>query len=95
MEGKPRDGFEAEFARVVAEARGLLHLLKSVKDGLGERMRDDRLYRMTLKRLRDDGIRLSAYATAYALLAGERERDSLLSGNGCSWDAAKRRVDLG
>lgn len=95
MEEKPDSPFKARFRGLVSEARGLLHLLQSVKGQLAQKAKDDKFYRMTLKRFRESGIRLASYADAYSLIAGTPERDALLAENGCTWDDAKKRVDLG
>ena len=95
MEEKSDAGLRSRFSSLVHEARGLLSLLKSVKGRLGQKMRDDQLYRMTLRRFRETGIRLATYADAFALVFGDEKRDDLLRENGCTWDGAKSRVDLG
>lgn len=85
-----------DMARALAdEARGLIRMLRSVKDHLARHAKDDPLYRMTLRRLREDGIRLAAWFEAYSALRGDAGRDAMLSRLGCSWDDSKKRVDLG
>ena len=86
--------FTAEFGKTVDEARGMIKLINSVKSHLASKAKDDPLYRMTLKRLREDGIRLASYAESVSLLLSTEARDELLRGFGCSWDADRRRVDL-
>jgi hypothetical protein len=88
------DRFRSEFGSLVDEARGMIKLINSVKGHLASKHRDDPLYRMTLKRLREDGIRLASYAECVSLLSSDEDRDALLSGFGCSWDPDKKRVDL-
>lgn len=89
----PMDSFSSELGRVVHETRGLLGILKSVK-GLAPRSKEDKLYRITLKRFHDNCIRLASYAVACSLIRGDEERDRLLSGLGCRWDQEKSRVSL-
>ena len=87
--------FEDKLGKLVEEARGLIKMLRSVKTHLAQHAKTDPFYRMTLKRLRDDGIRLAAYADAYATLFGPDARNELLKKLSCSWDERKERVDLG
>ena len=94
MQERTRE-FEGRFGALVEEARGLIRMLRSVKEHLAQHAKTDPLYRMTLKRLRDDGIRLASWADAYSILFGSDERDGLLRKFGCSWDRDKERVALG
>ena len=86
--------FETAVSKLVHETRGLLGILKSVK-GLEDRPAENQLYRITLKRFRDNCLRLASYSEACALLSGDGERDRILGKNGCSWDTDKKRVLLG
>jgi len=90
-----RPEFEERFSETVDEARGLLKMLQSVKSRLPQHAKSDPLYRMTLKRLRDDGIRLAAFSEAYSILFSPAERDRFLGSLACSWDEKRKRVDLG
>lgn len=87
--------FESRFGALADEARGLIKMLRSVKTHLAQHAKTDPFYRMTLKRLRDDGIRLASWAEAYSILHGPDARDALLAKCSCAWDAEKERVDLG
>lgn len=88
--------FELEFEQAIRETRVLLGLLKSAKN-LSQNAthgKDDKLYRMTLRRFHDNCLRLAAYAEACALILGDEERERLLKTMGCRWDPSKRRVSL-
>lgn len=88
--------FESAVSKLIHETRGLLGILKSVK---GLENKDDgqenQLYRITLKRFRDNCLRLASYMEACSLLACDGERERILKKNGCSWDDEKHRVSLG
>ena len=86
--------FEAKALRLIHETRGLLSLLKSVK-GLEVGGKDGQLYRITLKRFRDNCLKLAAFMEACSLISGVGERDRILRKAGVGWDPAKKRVLLG
>ena len=88
---------EAHVARLAKEGRGILSIVKSIKEPgtKFEKLGDDPLYRKAIRRLRDDGLRLASIAEALALLFGQGERDRLLATAGCTWDDKRKRVDLG
>ena len=86
--------FESKVHQTVHDTRGLLEILKSVK-GLDSSGKESQLYRITLKRFRDNCLRLASYAESCSLISGDGERDRILKANGCSWDDDKRRVSLG
>lgn len=86
--------FAVRVRRLVGETRGLLSILKSVK-GLENSGKESQLYRITLKRFRDNCLTLAAFMEACSLLSGDSERDRLLKSVGCGWDDAKKRVLLG
>lgn len=87
--------FESAASKLIHETRGLLGILKSVK-GLENKDegQENQLYRITLKRFRDNCLRLASYMEACSLLAGDGVRDGILKKNGCGWDASKKRVSL-
>lgn len=85
--------FEEKVAQTVHDTRGLIGILKSVK-GLEKEGKESQLYRITLKRFRDNCLTLAAYAEACSLILGDEERDRLLRKHGCGWDSGKRRVTL-
>lgn len=89
-----RGAFESAASKLVHETRGLLSILKSVK-GLEGEGSENQLYRLTLKRFRDNCLRLASYMEACSMLAGVGERDRILQKLGCRWDDAKRRVSIG
>lgn len=86
--------FEARATKLIRETQGLLSLLKSVK-GLDVGGKDDQLYRITLKRFRDNCLKLAAFMEACSLIAGVGERDRILRNSRVGWDPAKKRVLLG
>jgi len=86
--------FEPKVSQLIHETRGLLGILKSVK-GLENDGAENQLYRITLKRFRDNCLRLASYMEACSMLAGDAERDRILKANGCGWDDGKHRVLLG
>lgn len=79
--------------QLVHDTRGLLGILKSVK-GLDKGGQDSQLYRITMKRFRDNCLYLAALSEAASLLLGEEARDAMLKSEGCRWDAGKSRVQL-
>lgn len=93
-ESKNDTQFESAVSKLIHETRGLLGILKSVK-GLEEKPAENQLYRITLKRFRDNCLRLASYLEACSILVGDDERDRILGKNGCSWDTEKKRVSLG
>lgn len=92
-ETTPLSKFEDKARQLIHETRGLLEILKSVK-GLDPTGKESQLYRITLKRFRDNCLRLASFFEAVALMKSESERDRILSLNGCGWDDAKQRVRL-
>ena len=93
-EAEDLSAFEAKALRLIHETQGLLSLLKSVK-GLEVGGKDGQLYRITLKRFRDNCLKLAAFMEACSLIAGVGERDRILRKAGVGWDPAKKRVLLG
>jgi hypothetical protein len=95
-----RGALERRVSELASEGRGILSIIKSIKVPSGSsskfaKLGDDPLYRTAIRRLRDDGIKLASYAEAWSLLFGREDRDEMLGRNGCSWDDARNRVDLG
>jgi len=85
--------FESKVRQLVHETRGLLNILKSVK-GLDSEGKESQIYRITLKRFRDNCLALASLAEACSLLVSDEERDKVLGKNGCRWDQEKKRVSI-
>lgn len=88
------NNFESTISKIIHDTRGLLDLLKSVRD-IETNCKDSQLYRITLKRFRDNCLKLASYTDSYGILLGDEARDTLLKKHNCTWDSEKKRVSVG